>query len=109
MAQLIREVSRTFNEFLLLPNRTRTGCVPAAIDLRTPLVRHQAARPAAMDLGIPVTSAIMQSVSSPGLAIALARHGGLAFLHHNQPVADQVLEVRAVKNATPGPAGPPGS
>lgn len=40
----------------------------------------------------------MQAVSSPELAIALARNGGLGFLHHNRSIEDQVADVRAVKN-----------
>ena len=102
MAQVIPEVSRTFNEFLLLPNRTRTDCTPAGVDLTTTLVRHRSGQPAAIELNCPVTSAIMQAVSSPALAIALARNGGLAFLHHNQPVEDQILDVRRVKNFKAG-------
>ncbi|WP_433441303.1 hypothetical protein [Nonomuraea sp. CA-141351] len=34
MAQIIAEVSRTFNEYLLLPNRTRIDCSPAAAVLQ---------------------------------------------------------------------------
>ncbi|MEV5986176.1 IMP dehydrogenase [Streptomyces sp. NPDC052051] len=99
MAQIIAEVSRTFNEFLLLPNRTRTDCSAATVDLRTPLVRHTAGEESAIELRSPFTSAIMQAVSTPDLAIALARNGGLSFLHHNQPIQDQVAAVRQVKNS----------
>ena len=106
MALVIPEVSRTFNEFLLLPNRTRTDCEPAAVDLSTPLARYRIADRPAPGLSIPVTSAIMQAVSSPALAIALARHGGLAFLHHNQSVSDQARDVRAVADAARDRQGP---
>ncbi|WP_037909251.1 IMP dehydrogenase [Actinacidiphila yeochonensis] len=102
MAQIIAEVSRTFNEFLLLPNRTRAGCTPAAVDLRTPLVRHRVGETPAIELTSPFTSAIMQAVSTPALAIALARAGGLSFLHHNQPIEDQAAAVREVKNFKAG-------
>ncbi|GAA2436414.1 IMP dehydrogenase [Streptomyces mauvecolor] len=102
MAQVIAEVSRTFNEFLLLPNRTRTDCSPATVDLRTPLVRHLAGERSAIELGSPFTSAIMQAVSTPDLAIALARNGGLSFLHHNQSIQDQAAAVRQVKNFKAG-------
>ena len=78
MAQIIAEVSRTFNEFLLLPNRTRRDCSPATVSLSTPLVRHVVGERSAIELGSPFTSAIMQAVSTPQLAIALARNGGLA-------------------------------
>lgn len=102
MAEIIAEVSRTFNEYLLLPNRTRSGCSAETVDLRTPLVRHVPGETPAIELLAPFTSAIMQAVSSPELAIALARDGGLSFLHHNQPIEDQVAAVRQVKNFKAG-------
>jgi IMP dehydrogenase len=102
VAQIIAEVSRTFNEYLLLPNRTRTDCSPGAVDLRTPLVRHRAGEAPAIELHSPFTSAIMQAVSSPELAIALARNGGLSFVHHNQSIGEQATAVRKVKNFKAG-------
>ncbi|MCX4775756.1 IMP dehydrogenase [Streptomyces sp. NBC_01264] len=102
MAQVIAEVSRTFNEFLLLPGRTRTDCSPAKVDLRTPLVRHVVGERSAIELGSPFTSAIMQAVSTPELAVALARNGGLSFLHHNRSIQDQAAAVRQVKDHKAG-------
>ena len=102
MAQIIAEVSRTFNEYLLLPNRTRTDCSADTVDLRTPLVRHFAGEQPGIELRSPFTSAIMQAVSSPELAVALARNGGLSFLHHNQPIEDQAAAVRQVKKFKAG-------
>lgn len=102
MARIVDGVSRTFNEFLLLPNRTRKDCSPSAVDLRAPLVRQTAGEASPIELRTPFTSAIMQAVSSPELAVALARDGGLGFLHHNRPVEDQVTDVRAVKNFKAG-------
>lgn len=99
MARIIAEVSRTFNEFLLLPNRTRAGCSPSTVGLSTPLVRHVVGERPAIELHVPFTSAIMQAVSTPELAIALARNGGLSFLHHNRPIQDHVAAVCQVKNA----------
>ncbi|WP_353963039.1 IMP dehydrogenase [Kitasatospora sp. NBC_01287] len=96
------EVSRTFNEYLLLPNRTRTDCSPGTVDLRTPLVRHLVGEAPAIELRSPFTSAIMQAVGSPELAIALARNGGLTFLHHNQSIEEQAAAVRKVKNFKAG-------
>ena len=37
MATLVPETSRTFSEYLLLPNLTRRDCIPANVDLRAPL------------------------------------------------------------------------
>ncbi|MFI1769404.1 IMP dehydrogenase [Streptomyces sp. NPDC020800] len=102
MAQAIAEVSRTFNEFLLLPNRTRTDCSAATVDLRTPLAGHMVGEAPAIELQSPFTSAIMQAVGTHDLAIALARNGGLSFLHHNEPIQDQAAAVRQVKNFKAG-------
>lgn len=102
MAQIIDGVSRTFNEFLLLPNRTGAGCSPEGVELKAPLVRHAKGDVSPIELRIPFTSAIMQAVSSVDLAIALARNGGLSFLHHNRSIADQAEDVRAVKNFKAG-------
>lgn len=102
MAQIINEVSRTFNEFLLLPNRTSTDCSPATVDLRSPLVRHRTGEEPPLMLHSPVTSAIMQAVSSPELAVALAREGGLSFIYHNQSIEDQAVAVRQVKHFKSG-------
>jgi IMP dehydrogenase/GMP reductase len=96
MAIYLDEESRTFNEFMLLPNLTRIDCVPENIRLATPLVRHRATEPATTELAIPIASAIMQAVSSVELVLAINEHGGLGFVHHQQPVADQVRQVRAV-------------
>lgn len=102
MAQIIQAVSRTFNEYLLLPNRTAADCSAAAVDLRTALVRYTVGQSSAIELRTPFTSAIMQAVSSPELAIALARNGGLGFLHHNRSIDEQVEDVVTVKNFKAG-------
>lgn len=44
----------------------------------------------------------MQAVSSPELAVALARHGGLSFSHHNRPIEDHVADIRHVKDFKSG-------
>jgi len=97
MAQIVEGVSRTFNEFLLLPNKTSTECRADGVQLVAPVARYAVGEHSRLELLVPFTSAIMQSVSSPALAIALARHGGLSFLHHNRPIAEQVADIREVK------------
>jgi len=64
MAQIIDGVSRTFNEFLLLPTDPG-GVLHETVDLSTPLVRHMRGQLPAIELRAPFTSAIMQAVSSP--------------------------------------------
>ena len=78
MATYYTEPSRTFNEFLLIPGYTSEDCIPANVSLRTPLVRFKKGEEPAISLNIPMTSAIMQSVSNDTLAIALAKEGGLS-------------------------------
>ena len=39
MAKILEDISRTFNEFLLLPNLTDERCIPSKVSLKTPLVK----------------------------------------------------------------------
>ena len=41
MSKILPDISRTFNEFLLLPNLTDERCIPANVSLRTPLVKFK--------------------------------------------------------------------
>ena len=102
MAQIVEGLSRTFNEFLLLPNKTQADCRVDDVGLTAPLARHRVGARPRLQLQVPFTSAIMQAVSSPELAIALARHGGLSFLHQNRPIEDQVADIRVVKDFKAG-------
>ena len=102
MATIFSEPSRTFSEFLLIPNLTHTDCIPQNISLRTPLVRYKRGEKPALEINIPLTSAIMQSVSNHTLAIELARCGGLSFIYQSQPIEQQVDMVRKVKNFKAG-------
>lgn len=102
MAFCYEEPSRTFSEYLLIPNETTKECVPQNVDLRTPLVRFRRGARPPIQLNIPLTSAIMQSVSSSTLAIALARSGGMSFIYSSQPIGDQAEMVRAVKKFKAG-------
>src|SRR6185436_15676205 len=96
------EVSRTLNEFLLIPSLTTAACTPDNIDLSAPLVRHRVGEASPIRIATPLTSAIMGAVSSPRLAIALAQCGGLSFVHQNQPYPEQAAMVEAVKRHKAG-------
>lgn len=63
MAYYFNEVSHTFNEYLLVPGYSSSECVPANVSLKTPLVKYKKGEEPAISLNIPLTSAIMQSVS----------------------------------------------
>lgn len=110
MAFIYDEPSRTFGEYLLVPNLTTKDCVPANVDLTAPVVRFKAdpgACPpdpnlAPLTINVPVTSAMMQSVSGAELAIALARCGGLSFVFGSQGIEEEAAMVRRVKNYKAG-------
>lgn len=102
MAFYYNEPSRTFNEFLLIPGYTSEDCIPANVSLKTPLVRFKKGEEPAITLNIPMTSAIMQSVSNDTLAIALAKEGGLSFIYGSQSIEDQAAMVNRVKNYKSG-------
>ncbi|MFI0742756.1 IMP dehydrogenase [Streptomyces sp. NPDC021100] len=100
--KILPEISRTLNEYLLVPGLTTEDCTPDKIDLSAPLVRHQVGERAPVEIATPLVSAIMQAVSSPALAVALAQNGGVAFVHQNQSADAQAADVRAVKQHKAG-------
>ncbi len=102
MAYYYKDPSRTFNEYLLLPGYSSSECVPSNVSLRTPLVKFRRGEQPAISLNIPLSSAIMQSVSGDRLAIALAKEGGISFIYGSQPVQQQADMVRRVKEYKAG-------
>ncbi|MEG2492902.1 MAG: IMP dehydrogenase, partial [Rikenellaceae bacterium] len=102
MAIYLNDVSRTFGEYLLIPGLTTKKCIPSNVSLKTPLVKFKEGEKSSIELNIPVVSAIMQSVSDDGLAIELARNGGLSFIFGSQPIAPQAEMVRKVKKFKAG-------
>ena len=102
MAFYYGEVSRTFNEYLLVPGYSDSSCTPAAVNLSTPLVKYRQGDKAAVSLNIPMVSAIMQSVSNDSMAIALAREGGLSFIFCSQSIEDEAAMIAKVKDYKAG-------
>jgi IMP dehydrogenase len=102
MNEILTNVSRTFVEYLLLPGLTTRECIPANVSLKTPLIRYKHDKKSPIELNIPFTSAIMQAVSGPELAIELARNGGLSFIFGSQPIEFQAEMVRRVKRFKAG-------
>ena len=64
MAEVLKDVSRTFNEFLLLPNLTDERCIPNNVSLKTPLVKYRKGEEPKISMNVPFVSAIMQAVSA---------------------------------------------
>ena len=102
MAKILEDISRTFNEFLLLPNLTDERCIPSQVSLRTPLVKYKKGEEAKYYANVPMVSAIMQSVSGEEMGIALAREGGVAFIYGSQSIESQAKMVRHVKKHKAG-------
>lgn len=102
MSKIVEGISRTFNEFLLLPNLTDERCIPSNVSLKTPLVKYKNGEEPKYSANIPMVSAIMQSVSGEEMGIALAREGGVAFIYGAQSIENQARMVRHVKKHKAG-------
>lgn len=97
MAKIYNEVSRTFNEYLLIPQLTKKTDIPENVSLRTPLTKFKKGESPTLHLEIPFTSAIMQAVSDDTLAVALARQGGISFIYSSQTIESQADMIRKAK------------
>ena len=102
MAFYFNEVSHTFNEYLLVPGYSSSECIPANVSLKTPLVKFKKGEEPAIMMNIPMTSAIMQSVSGDRLAVALAKEGGVSFIFGSQSIEDEAAMVARAKNHKAG-------
>jgi len=83
----------TFNDLLLVPQESTV--LPKDVDVKTELSRN-------ISLNIPIVSAAMDTVTESETAIALARQGGLGFIHKNMTIERQALEVEKVKKSESG-------
>ncbi|WP_394980274.1 IMP dehydrogenase [Candidatus Allofournierella excrementavium] len=103
MAYYFDQPSRTFGEYLLVPGYSSSECVPDAVSLKTPLVKYRKGQEdCPLTMNIPMISAIMQSVSGPDLAIALAKQGGVSFIFGSQSIENEAEMVRKVKSYKKG-------
>ncbi len=83
----------TFDDVLLIPQKSEV--LPKETDTSTMLAGN-------MKLGIPLVSAAMDTVTEAKLAIALAKEGGLGFIHKNMSVIGQADAVKRVKSIDNG-------
>ena len=102
MAYYFDEPSHTFSEYLLVPGYTSEDCIPANVSLKTPLVKYKKGEKPAIEMSIPLVSAIMQSVSNDTMAIALAKEGGVSFIYGSQSIEDEAAMVARVKSYKAG-------
>ena len=99
MAYFFEEPSHTFDEYLLIPGYTGPDCIPANVNLQTPVVRYNKKKgeKCPLVMNIPMTSAVMQAVSDDKLAVALAKEGGISFIYGSQTIENQAAMVARVK------------
>lgn len=90
-------VSHTFGEYLLIPGYSSEECIPNNVSLKTPLVKFKTGEKPSISLNIPMTSAIMQSVSDDKMAVALAREGGVSFIYGSQSIEAEAAMVAKAK------------
>ena len=102
MAYYFDEPSHTFGEYLLVPGYSSAQCIPANVDLSTPIVKYKKGEECPLKINIPLVSAIMQSVSDHNMAVALAKEGGISFIYGSQSVESQAEMVHKAKNYKAG-------
>ena len=83
----------TFDDVLLVPQKSNV--LPSQISLKTHLTRN-------IELNIPLVSAAMDTVTESTLALAIAREGGLGFIHKNMSIEEQAAKVDLVKRYESG-------
>ena len=83
----------TFDDVLLVPAESHV--LPAQASTKTRLTRT-------IELGIPLISAAMDTVTEAPMAIAMAQAGGMGVIHKNMDIAAQAEEVRRVKKFESG-------
>ncbi len=87
------ELGLTFDDVLLQP--AKSSVMPRDTDISTRLTRS-------ITLNVPLVSAAMDTVTEAGLAIAMAREGGIGMIHRAMPAHQQALEVARVKKHESG-------
>ena len=83
----------TFDDVLLIPAKSEV--LPSTVSLKTRLTKK-------ITLNIPLMSAAMDTVTEYGLAIAMAREGGIGIIHKNMSVEQQCDQVERVKRSENG-------
>ena len=83
----------TFDDILLVP--AYSNITPNLVDVSAWLTPE-------IKLPIPMLSAAMDTVTEAGMAISLARCGGIGIVHKNMSIANQRLEIDKVKKSESG-------
>ncbi len=83
----------TFDDVLLVPQYSNV--VPSKVDTKTKLTKN-------IELGIPILSAAMDTVTESMMAIAMAQQGGIGIIHKNMSIEQQAFMVDCVKRYESG-------
>ncbi|MEP3244945.1 MAG: IMP dehydrogenase [Sneathiella sp.] len=83
----------TFDDVLLQP--AASDILPAQVHTSSRLTNE-------IELGIPLISSAMDTVTECGMAIAMAQLGGIGVIHKNLSIGEQADEVRRVKKFEAG-------
>jgi IMP dehydrogenase len=83
----------TFDDVLVIPRYSEV--LPRDVDTSVQLTRN-------LRLNIPIMAAAMDTVTESGMAIAMAREGGIGIIHKNMTIARQAEEVKKVKRSESG-------
>src|SRR5262245_15336541 len=89
----IAGLALSFDDVLLVPRFSDVH--PRSVETRTLVARG-------IELNVPITSSAMDTVSEARLCVALAREGGLGFVHKNMTPAEQAAQVDLVKRSESG-------
>lgn len=89
----IVETAITFDDVLLIPSYSEV--LPNQVSLKSRLSDK-------ITLNVPIVSAAMDTVTEADMAIALARIGGLGFIHKNMSIEEQAGQVNRVKRSENG-------
>ena len=93
IAEKVKMDGLTFDDVLLIPAYSEV--LPREVNLKTKFSRN-------ITLNVPLVSAAMDTVTESGLAIAIAREGGIGVIHKNMSIEEQARQVHAVKRAENG-------